>query len=100
MYRLGTFDLKRNEGYWQVSRDPTKRTALVDESTSFSKKSRLIVSLRTSADSSEPVTYLLELESPTADGVISQRLKCLQKYGLDDASLENVWWDSAQKEPP
>ncbi|KAK5884190.1 hypothetical protein CesoFtcFv8_020445 [Champsocephalus esox] len=93
MYRLGTFDLKRNEGYWQVSRDPTKRTALVDESTSFSKKSRLIVSLRTSADSSE-------LESPTADGVISQRLKCLQKYGLDDASLENVWWDSAQVEPP
>ncbi|KAF3833310.1 hypothetical protein F7725_026975 [Dissostichus mawsoni] len=68
-----------------------KLTVLVDESTSLSKKSCLIVYLRTSVDSSEPVTFfldLLELESTTADGIISQLLNCLQKYGLDDAFLK------------
>ncbi len=68
-----------------------KLTLIVDESTSLSKKSCLIVYLRTSVNSSEPLTFfldLIELESTTADGISSTLINCLQKHGLDDAFLK------------
>lgn len=42
----------------------SKLTVIVDESTSLSKKSCLIVHLRTSVDSSEPLTLFLDLLEP------------------------------------
>ena len=63
-----------------IKQTQPKLTVIVDESTSFSKKSCLIVYLRTSVHDSEPLTFfldLLELESTTADGITGDLLKCL-----------------------
>lgn len=64
----------------------------MDESTLLSKKSCLVVYLRTSVDSSEPLTFFLdlpELVNTTADGITSELLNCLLKHGLDDAFLKD-----------
>lgn len=71
-----------------IKQTQRKLTVIVDESTSLSKRACLIVYLRTSVGDSEPLTFfldLLELDSTTADGITSELLRCLEKYGLDDS---------------
>ena len=74
-----------------IKQSRTKLTVIVDESTSLSKRSCLIVYLRTSVHNSDPLTFfldLLELESTTSDGITADLLNCLQKHGLDEAFLK------------
>lgn len=68
-----------------------KLTVLIDESTYLSKRSCLVVYLRTSIHNSEPLTFfldLLELENSNAEGVTNAMLNCLLTCGLDDAFLK------------
>ena len=70
-------------------------SVLIDESTSLSQKSCLIVYLRCTVEAScEPVTCfldLMELSSLTADAVIESLMTCLHKNGLNDECLREYW---------
>ena len=71
-------------------------SVLIDESTSLSQMSCLIVYLRCSftTKACEPVTVfldLIELSSLTADVISSSLMNCLHKYGLHDDILAARW---------
>lgn len=64
-----------------------KFAILIDESTTISKLSTLIVYIRTSFDESGPVTIfldLVELTSATASSIVSSLLSSLKRHGLSD----------------
>lgn len=65
---------------------------LVDESTTVSNKSTLIVYIKCTATASEPhlmFLELVELESQTADMITNTLLSCLTKYGFNDNYLRD-----------
>ena len=70
-------------------------SVMVDESTSLSQKSLLIVYLRCSVDCvSDPISFFLdivELESGSAETVFEALLNCLYMNDLDDTFLEHCW---------
>ena len=64
-----------------------KFAILIDESTTVSKRSTLIVYIRTSLGYTEPVTLfldLLELSKTRAPAIVSALLECLSGYGLSE----------------
>jgi hypothetical protein len=64
-----------------------KFAILIDESTTVSKLSTLIIYIRTSFNGSEPVTLfldLVELSSQTAPSIVTALLSCLERHGLCD----------------
>ena len=70
-------------------------SVLIDESTSLSQKSCLIVYLRCSvSDSFEPTTVfldLLELPGLNADTIVDTLTTCLHSNGLTDDILNDQW---------
>lgn len=71
-----------------------KVSILIDESTTVSKKSCLIVYMRASVANSDPLTFFLnvtELEQTSADGITEALLKCLMDNGLDDDFLKDCF---------
>lgn len=74
---------------------------LIDESTTVSKKSCLVVYMRASVANSDPLTFFLnitELEETTADGISDALLKCLMDNGLDDNFLKSAFLGFVQME--
>jgi len=70
-------------------------SVLIDESTSLSHKSCLIVYIRCSVDDSVgPVTVfldLLELSSLSAESIVDSLLSCLNSHGLTQSFLQDHW---------
>ena len=70
-------------------------SVLIDESTSFSQKSCLIIYLRCSvSDSCDPTTVfldLLELPGLNADIITDTLMNCLHSHGLSNDTLKNQW---------
>jgi hypothetical protein len=68
---------------------------LIDESTSLSKQSCLIVYLRVALDETAgPVTFFLDIVEPaatTAAGIESCLLQCLEFHGFNHDFLKNCW---------
>ncbi|KAK9744177.1 hypothetical protein QE152_g7999 [Popillia japonica] len=69
----------------QIKSISGKISILIDESTSLSDKSTLIVYLKceTSKDFPSHVSGLIELPTQTADSIFEALLGCLKKYGPD-----------------
>jgi len=70
-------------------------SVLIDESTSLSQKTCMIVYIRCSFDlTTQPTTFfldLIELEDTTAEGITTALLDCLDKHGLTDIILNECW---------
>lgn len=65
---------------------------ILDESTTLSRISTLIIYLRTSLDGSEPVNVfvdLVELASLTANGIFDSLMSCLKSYGMSTTFLSS-----------
>lgn len=64
-----------------------KFSVLIDESTTISKLSTMIVYIRTSFDNIDPITMfldLVELNETTASSIVCSLLTCLNTHGLSD----------------
>jgi len=70
-------------------------SVMVDESTSLSQKSCIVVLLRFAVDiNSEPVNVFLdiiELSSLSAESIVETILSCLTKHGFTDEILSSCW---------
>lgn len=79
----------------QCIESDSKFSVLLDESTSLSRKSCLIVYIRTFLPShTEPVTFLLdlvELENTTASGIKTALLKSLKAAGFNEQYCQEHW---------
>lgn len=73
----------------------SKFSVLLDESTSLSKKSCLIVYLRAVvSEKSPPITFfldLVELENSSASGIKQALLSCLTRAGFDENYCQKNW---------
>lgn len=68
-----------------------KLCVLIDESTTISGKSVLVVCLRSAIANAEPDTIffdLVELDGTTANDIMEHLLACLHKNGFDENFLE------------
>jgi len=69
-----------------------KFAILIDESTTLSKLSTMIVYIRTTFDDSGPVTLffdLVELKCATAPSIVTALLTCLDSHGLTDEFIRD-----------
>ena len=75
----------------KIIKNDTKIAIIIDESTTISKKSCLIVYLRVIIEEGQPLENLffklIELESQDANGIINCLLSNLQDEGFDEAYL-------------
>ena len=79
----------------EVVNSKSKMSLMIDESTTLSGKSTLIVYLRSCTEGTEmkePVNLfldLVELQSVTANGIFTALLDCLKYYGMGEEYLKN-----------
>uniref|UniRef100_A0A671U0D7 HAT C-terminal dimerisation domain-containing protein n=1 Tax=Sparus aurata TaxID=8175 RepID=A0A671U0D7_SPAAU len=77
-----------------IVKNRRKLCVLIDESTTISGKSVLVVCLRSAIANAEPDTTffdLLELDGTTANDITEKLLACLHKNGFDDHFLDECF---------
>uniref|UniRef100_A0A6Q2XAX7 HAT C-terminal dimerisation domain-containing protein n=1 Tax=Esox lucius TaxID=8010 RepID=A0A6Q2XAX7_ESOLU len=73
---------------------PSKLSVLIDEATSLSHKSAMIVNVKASVDGATPefvFLELVELESQRAEGIEEALLNCLDTAGFSEEWLKKNW---------
>jgi len=71
-----------------------KLSVLIDESTTISTLSRMVVYIRAAISSEDPIFIfldLVELSNQTAEKIIQQLIKCLHHAGFNDQYLRENW---------
>lgn len=84
----------RKQMVQRLLRDSTKISVLIDESTSLSKKSAMVVTIRAGIGEADPLFIfldLVELEGQTAALVLDSLLFCLKQHGFSQEFLEKNW---------
>lgn len=77
-----------------IVKSGSKIYVLIDESTTLSTLSTMVVYIKTSISSEDPISIFLdhvELHLQTADNIVNQLIDCLHKSGFDDNFLKNNW---------
>jgi hypothetical protein len=72
----------------------SKLSVLIDESTTLSHKSVMVVYLKASVNSGDPIFIfldLVELESQTSEFIACQLVKCLKNAGFTEEYLQKNW---------
>ncbi|XP_022182073.1 E3 SUMO-protein ligase KIAA1586-like [Myzus persicae] len=77
-----------------IVKSGSKISVLIDESTTLSTLSTMVVYIKTSISSEDPISIfldLVELNLQTADNIVNQLIDCLHISGFDDNFLKNNW---------
>lgn len=72
----------------------SKLSVLIDESTTLSHKSVMVVFLRASLQTADPIFIfldLVELDSQTAEHIASRLIRCLKNAGFSEDYLQKNW---------
>ncbi|XP_060882119.1 E3 SUMO-protein ligase KIAA1586-like [Metopolophium dirhodum] len=72
----------------------SKLAVLIDESTTLSSATSMIVYIKTSISNEEPIFIfldLIELFTQNAENIVNQLLKCLHECGFNDNFLKENW---------
>jgi len=75
-----------------IVKSGSKISVLIDESTTLSTVSAMVVYFKTSISSKDPISIfldLVELRLQKADNIVNQLIDCLHKSGFDDTFLKN-----------
>ncbi|XP_031357901.1 E3 SUMO-protein ligase KIAA1586-like [Photinus pyralis] len=74
----------------QIIQNESKISVLIDETTSVSKNTVLVVCIKTTLPHSEPVTFfldLIDLETTTSSNIFNMLMLCLEKHGFTNDFL-------------
>lgn len=77
-----------------IVKSNSKLSVLIDESTTLSTKSTMVVYIKASISSEDPIFIflaLVELKHQTAENIVTQLIDCLHESGFNNEYLINNW---------